>query len=73
MDARATAAVSILLQASGHSGKAGSLGHTATSVSKNRVSSFAVMIADFCNKICHKATLLLTFKPMSGPTRQDAP
>ena len=25
--------------------------HTATSTSKNRVSRFAVMIADFCNKI----------------------
>ena len=30
--------------------------HAATSTSKNRVSRFAVMIADFCNKICHKPT-----------------
>src|SRR5262245_35722659 len=27
--------------------------HTATCASKNRVSRFAVLIADFCNKICH--------------------
>jgi hypothetical protein len=27
--------------------------HTATSAPKNRVSRFAVVIADFCNKICH--------------------
>ena len=30
--------------------------HAATSTSKNRVSRFAVMIADFCNKICQKPT-----------------
>ena len=26
--------------------------HAATSISKNRVSRLAVMIADFCNKLC---------------------
>jgi hypothetical protein len=30
--------------------------HAATSTSKNRVSLFAIMIADFCNKIGHEAT-----------------
>jgi hypothetical protein len=30
--------------------------HTATRTSKNRVSRFAVMIADFCNKIGTPAT-----------------
>src|SRR5262245_8118395 len=28
--------------------------HPATCASKNRVSRFAVLIADFCNKICHE-------------------
>ena len=31
--------------------------HAATSTSKNCVSRFAVMIADFCNKICQEKTL----------------
>src|SRR5262245_6122775 len=30
--------------------------HTATCASKNRVSRFAVLIADFCNKICQYPT-----------------
>jgi hypothetical protein len=30
--------------------------HTATCASKNRVSRFTVLIADFCNKICQEAT-----------------
>jgi hypothetical protein len=28
--------------------------HTATCASKNRVSRFAALIADFCNKICQE-------------------
>src|SRR5262245_36915488 len=31
--------------------------HPATCASKNRVSRFAVLIADFCNKICQEPTL----------------
>jgi hypothetical protein len=27
--------------------------HTATCASKHRVGRFVVLIADFCNKICH--------------------
>jgi hypothetical protein len=38
--------------------------HTATGASKNRVSRFAVLIADFCNKICHNPTCPL-------PNRRD--
>jgi hypothetical protein len=31
--------------------------HTATCASKHRVGRFVVLIADFCNKICHKLTV----------------
>jgi hypothetical protein len=40
--------------------------HAATSISKNRVSRLAVMIADFCNKLCQYPTFHSAFGKTFG-------
>ena len=44
--------------------------HTATCASKNRVSRFAVLIADFCNNICQKRTLAELLDHLVGAGEQ---